>query len=157
MDTLVQAGKFRDDLYFRLNMLNLELPPLKLRQDDILTYAETFLREFAAESSRECRLAPEAAAGIKQYAWPGNIRELRNIMGRLAVTAETNRIDSASLQKALKPKGVQNALPAREERMIQEIYAALKEAKGNYTAAAKILGLHRMTLRRRMQKLNIEY
>ena len=157
LDSLVQAGKFRDDLYFRLNMLNLELPPLKLRQEDILTYAETFLQEFAAESGRKCRLTPEAAAGIKQYAWPGNIRELRNIMGRLAVTAETNRIDSASLQKALKPNSVQNALPAREERRVQEIYAALKEAKGNYTAAAKILGLHRMTLRRRMQKLNIEY
>ena len=157
LDTMVQEGKFRDDLYFRLNMLNLELPPLKQRKDDILIYAETFLQEFAAESGQEYRLTSDAISDIKKYSWPGNIRELRNIMGRLAVTAETSIIDASSLQKVFNLKAAKNASPVREERMTQEIYNALKEAKGNYTAAAKILGLHRMTLRRRMHKLNIEY
>ncbi|MDR3561331.1 MAG: sigma 54-interacting transcriptional regulator [Negativicutes bacterium] len=158
LETLVHENKFRDDLYYRLNMLNLELPPLKARKGDIRLYAETFLQEFSARSAKNFSLTPEAIEILEEYSWPGNIRELRNIMGRIAVTSQTSVVDGPLLKAVLKLKTLRpSALSPKEERRTQEIQKALHDAKGNYTAAAKLLGIHRMTLRRRMQKLQLDY
>lgn len=158
LESLVMEKKFRDDLYYRLNVLRLELPSLKDREMDIRLFAEVFLHEFAAASGRNFRLTQDALQFLDNYPWPVNIRECRNLMERIAATAKTDVINSALLTKMLKYKQ-QKALSRspKEERLIREIIKALDDANGNYTAAAEILKNNRTTLYRRMQRLNIEY
>jgi transcriptional regulator with PAS, ATPase and Fis domain len=158
LESLVMEKKFRDDLYYRLNVLRLELPSLKDRKMDIRLYAKVFLHEFAAASGRNFRLTHDALQFLDSYPWPGNIRECRNLMERLAATAKTDVINKAILAKMLKHKQ-QKALTRspKEERLVREIIKALKDANGIYTTAAEILKINRTTLYRRMQRLNIEY
>lgn len=158
LDVLISENKFRDDLYYRLNVLCLDLPPLRIRQKDIQLYTEEFLQEFAVESGRNYRLTRDAVQFLAEYPWPGNIRELRNLMQRIAATIKTDLITGTELTRLFKQKKAN--LPYRatkEDRLTKEIKAALEETKGNCSAAAKLLGIHRMTLHRRMQKLQIEY
>jgi transcriptional regulator with PAS, ATPase and Fis domain len=158
LDLLIRENKFRDDLYYRLNVLSLELPPLRTRTTDIRLYANTFLQECSTGLSRKFSLSRDAMQCLEEYPWPGNIRELKNLIQRLAVTTKTAVIDRALLTPILKHnKTGSPTVPSRDSRLIQEIKTALAETKGNYSAAAKLLGIHRMTLRRRMQKLGIEY
>jgi len=158
LESLVMGKKFRDDLYYRLNVLRLELPSLKDRKTDIRLFAKAFLHEFAPSSGKSFRLTQDALKFLDNYPWPGNIRECRNLMERIAATAKTNVINSALLTKMLKYKQQKVLLRSpKEERLNREIIKALDEANGNYTAAAKILKINRTTLYRRMQKLNIEY
>lgn len=158
LDALVHEHKFRDDLYYRLNVLRLDLPSLKDRKTDIFLYANAFLDQFSAESGKNFKLTPDALSFLEDYPWPGNIRECRNLMERIVAIAKTDVINSAFLAKLIKHKLQQ--IPAhspKEERLILEITKALHDANGNYTAAAELLGINRTTLYRRMQKLKIEY
>lgn len=156
LERFITDNKFRDDLYYRLNVLSLELPPLRIRSEDIHLYAQTFLHEFSAGAVRNFTFAADALAFFAEYSWPGNIRELSNLMQRITATAKTAVIDRAFLTRILKTrKGASPPAAARESRVEREIKAALAQTKGNYSAAAKLLGIHRMTLRRRMLKLNI--
>ncbi|KYZ75670.1 hypothetical protein AXX12_10680 [Anaerosporomusa subterranea] len=158
LDLLISENKFRDDLYYRLNVLSLELPPLRTRTTDIRLYANTFLQECSAGLSRKFSLSRDAMQCLEEYPWPGNIRELKNLIQRLTVTTKTAVIDRALLTPILKHNRTGSSpVPSRNSRLIDEIKTALAETKGNYSAAAKLLGIHRMTLRRRMQKLGIEY
>lgn len=158
LEELVQEHKFRSDLYYRLNVLRLELPPLRERKDDIRLFAEIFLEEFATNANKSLKLTRDAMRLILEYSWPGNIRECRNLMERIAATAKIDIIDQSLLAGMIKSK--QQKAPSRspkEERLINEIVSALTDAKGNYTTAAELLGINRTTLYRRMQKYNIEY
>jgi len=157
LELLMQQNKFRDDLYYRLNVLSLELPPLRERQQDISLYAKVFLQELSADAGWNFKLTPNAVRLLESYPWPGNIRELRNVMQRIAATAKGDLVDDNWLKGIFKQKkGCTSPPMTRDERMSREIKAALIETKGNYTAAAQQLGIHRLTLRRRMQKLGIE-
>ncbi len=158
LEMLVCENKFRDDLYFRLNVLNLELPSLKERKADIGLYAEEFFKKFSADLGRNFKLTSDAIHVLEEYSWPGNIREFKNIMERITATTKTDIIDSTALIGMFKAKKA--LLPSRspkEVRLIQEIKKALETANGNYTAAAEILGINRTTLWRRMQKFQLEY
>jgi len=158
LDRLIDEKKFRDDLYYRLNVLSLELPPLKARKADVRLLAKTFLHELSTDSGRNFRLTQDALQVLEDYSWLGNIRELRNVMERIVATAKVDVINKISLAGILKKRAFNMYCPSpKKERLIREITMALEETKGNYTAAAKILGIHRMTLRRRMQKMNIDY
>jgi transcriptional regulator with PAS, ATPase and Fis domain len=158
LELLVSENRFRDDLYYRLNVLSLELPPLQERKEDILLYAEAFLNEFSAGSGRRFRLTRDAMRVLEEHPWPGNIRELRNLMARITATAKTDVISNTLLMSMLKrKKTAEDSCSPRENRLTQEITKALADTRGNYSAAAKALGIHRMTLRRRMQRLHIEY
>jgi len=158
LDLLIRENKFREDLYYRLNVLSMELPPLRARKPDIRLYVEAFLNELALGSSRNFTLSRDAIRFLEEYPWPGNVRELRNLLQRIAATSKMDVINSAILMGMFKLKKTNTpALSLREDRQIREIETALATSKGNYSAAAKILGIHRMTLRRRMQKLHIEY
>lgn len=158
LDRLIDEKKFRDDLYYRLNVLSLELPPLKARKADVRLLAKTFLHELSTDSGRNFRLTQDALQVLEDYSWLGNIRELRNVMERIVATAKVDVINNISLAGILKKRAFNMYCPSpKKERLIREITMALEETKGNYTAAAKILGIHRMTLRRRMQKMNIDY
>ena len=157
LEDLVNEHKFRDDLYYRLNVLRLDLPSLRERKQDISLYAKAFLEEFATKAGKCFRLTQDALHFLKEYSWPGNIRECRNLMERIAATAKTQNINRAFLLKMVTPKKSISQRSPKEERLMEEILKALQDAHGNYTIAANSLGIKRSTLYRRMQKLNIEY
>jgi transcriptional regulator with PAS, ATPase and Fis domain len=159
LELLVQQNAFRIDLFYRLNVLRLDIPPLRDRKVDIPLYAECFLQEFSRSSGKTFKLTSDAIQCLQAYSWPGNIRELRNLMERLAVICKSDVITDMLLHEILRPK-VMSGGPvqsAKEKRLTQEIIQALAEAGGNYTLAAKALGVNRSTLWRRMQRLKIEY
>lgn len=154
---LIEKNAFRADLYYRLNVLMLELPPLRLRTSDIRLYTEIFAREFTESGKYTPKFTSKAIQFLESYAWPGNVRELKNSIGRVIVTAKKPIIDDITLRTLLSVPGAPApTLSKKEQRQITEIEDALKQARGNYIAAAEILGIHRATLWRRMKKFHLE-
>jgi len=159
----VRAKKFREDLYYRLSVVALELPPLRDRPEDILPLADHFLERFCTEARRKrLTLTPEARMRLTAHAWPGNVRELRNLMERLAFLSPTDRVDSSELAFILSPdpevgdSGTDLELTEATARFQQEyIRRMVKRARGNMTAAAELLGLHRSNLYRKMRQLGM--
>lgn len=161
---LVVEKKFREDLFFRLNVVTLQLPPLRERGDDILMLAEHFLAEFCARARRPVpRLMASARKKLVGHGWPGNIRELRNMMERLAYLSTEDRIDAGDLSfvssptRANEPVSLDQTL-ADATRQFQSDYIErhIKRARGNMTDAAERLGLHRSNLYRKMKQLGMD-
>ena len=162
---LVRTNKFREDLYYRLTVVTLPLPPLRERADDIAPLAEHFLHQFGAQSRRlNLSLSPEAKRRLQAHYWPGNIRELRNLMERLAFLSPNERIVPEDLQFILSPDQ-EGALEPSFELVLTEatkefqrefIGRAVRRVKGNMSDAAKLLGLHRSNLYRKMRQLDME-
>jgi two-component system response regulator AtoC len=161
--TLVAEGKFRDDLYFRLNVVPLTMPPLRARKEDLPLLVRAFLKESAKENEKPFReLAPEAMACILDYNWPGNVRELRAAIEHAVVMSSSPKIGVRDLPASVRqpaqafdaqiqgPKGLN--LHQTERNLI---FRALEESGGNRTEAARILGISRRTLHRRLKELNI--
>jgi len=164
---LVRQNKFREDLYYRLSVVTQPLPPLRDRAEDILPLAEHFLKHFSVQARRPgLALSPEARRRLQAHAWPGNIRELRNLMERLAFLAPNDRIEPDDLQFTLSPDraGDDTLEPsfdfgltdATQEFQREFITRAIKRVKGNMSDAAKLLGLHRSNLYRKMRQLEME-
>ena len=161
--TLVAEGKFREDLYFRLNVVPLTMPPLRTRKEDLPLLVQAFLRESAKENAKPVReLAPEAMACILEYNWPGNVRELRAAIEHAVVMCNTPKIGVRDLPASVRrPVQVPEGPPQEShglnlhhtERNL--IFRALEESGGNRTQAARILGISRRTLHRRLRELNI--
>ncbi len=166
----VKKGNFREDLYYRLNVARIQVPPLRERKEDIPVLAFSFLSEFAKKLNKNVKnIDQDAIKKLKEYPWKGNIRELKNIMERAAllldeeelkehhlcylldVGGEENKDDSTNFELKIPPKGVKVDLVLRT--LIQQ---TLKITKGNQVRAAKVLGLSRSKLRYRMEQLNIE-
>jgi DNA-binding NtrC family response regulator len=162
---LVAEGKFRDDLFFRLNVVQITLPPLRTRKEDIPLLVQEFLKQSAKENEKPPReLTPEAMACILDYDWPGNVRELRTAIEHGVVMSTAPRIGVRDL-----PAAVRNTVPGsagpeavptadaldlhHAERIL--IFRALEESGGNRTAAAGRLGISRRTLHRRLKELSI--
>ena len=166
LEKMVAEGKFRDDLFYRLNVVQITLPPLRERKEDIPLLVNAFLKQFAQENGKPVReLTAEANEAILAYDWPGNVRELRTAMEHGVVMATGTRIGlrdfpMAVRQVDVKPQGKINYsangnylnLHETEHRLIMR---ALDESKGNRTQAAKRLGISRRTLHRRLQELKI--
>ena len=154
-------GKFREDLYFRLNVFQMKLPPLRERKEDIGALAEAFLSGFARDLGKPAlRLASEAVVVLQGYGWPGNVRELRNLMERAAVLCKGESVGS-SLVRSLLPAEVtpiqadlnlEQALADLERRMILD---ALTASADNKHAAAKLLGIGERTLWTKLKKHGI--
>jgi DNA-binding NtrC family response regulator len=164
----VKAGKFREDLFFRLRVVEIWLPPLRERVGDIPLLAASFLKEFAREHGKSVKeFSPEALDALMKFGWPGNIRELRSEVERAVVLSQKNRIDLTDLSPAartglggLGAPGA-NVLLAQSDLTVQEaekqlIIRALKEAKGNRTLAAKKIGISRRTLHRKLHTYHLE-
>ncbi|MGB7326834.1 MAG: sigma-54-dependent Fis family transcriptional regulator, partial [Rubripirellula sp.] len=160
---LITARKFRQDLYFRLNVVPIELPPLRERGDDILELASFFLSQFCTKARRE---TPTMTAAAKKrllaHSWPGNIRELRNMMERLAYLTDGQKIDAADLAFVNSPVAADSAIPldlpltdATRHFQIDYIERHIKRAGGNMTDAAEQMGLHRSNLYRKMKQLGM--
>jgi two-component system response regulator AtoC len=158
VEAAVREGRFREDLYYRLNVLRVELPPLRERRSDIPILAQAFLDGFAREVGKpDLRLDADAAALLQTYAWPGNVRELRNVMERAAVLC-TERTIGPSLARALLPLqhepratdlNLDHALGDLERRLILDALAATDDDK---PAAAKLLGIGARTLWTKLKK-----
>ncbi len=161
----VRARKFREDLYYRLSVVTLDLPPLRERPEDILPLAEFFLKRFAAQARRpQMQFSSEARRRLQAHAWPGNIRELRNLMERLAFLAQSERIESEDLAFILSPDAggaSRLALDLGLDQATREfqrdfIRRSIRQVNDNMTDAAKLLGLHRSNLYRNMKQLEMK-
>ena len=161
---MVRQKRFRQDLYFRLNVVTLELPPLRERGDDIALLAEHFLVDFCRKAHRKpLTFSALARKRLQSHAWPGNIRELRNLMERLAYLLPGDRIEAEDLAFILSPAGESPAfvsldLPlteATDKFQVEYIKKAIERSKDNMSDAARQLGLHRSNLYRKMRQLGM--
>lgn len=154
LKTLVKENKFRADLYYRLNVLNLKLPPLRERGEDIEILANLFLKEQAGIMKRHLKMAPSAIQALTHYTWPGNIRELKSIIERVIAVYRHEIIDAAIINQMLEGEDddYDSKLPATPLSELEEINQALLVTKGKYTAAAKLLGISRSTLWRKLKR-----
>jgi two-component system response regulator HydG len=153
---LVGRGAFREDLFYRLNVLAIEMPPLRERGDDILELAGHFLRHYARENGRDPpRLTRRALAALRRHAWPGNVRELANLVQRLVVMTEGPEIDAADLPSLLRFAAPSSRGAARTlaEVEAEHVLAVLAGTGGNRTRAAEILGIDRKTLGQKLRRI----
>ncbi len=156
---LVEKGEFREDLYFRLNVIAIDIPPLRERGDDILLLINHFATKFAEEYSKPVpRFSDKALQSLRNYHWPGNVRELENVIQRLIVMTEGEVIEVSDLPSlmrfsALRKTGLNRSLAEVEAEHIRNVMASVK---GNKTHAAKILGIDRKTLRSKLKRYSIE-
>jgi two-component system nitrogen regulation response regulator NtrX len=161
----IRQGHFREDLFFRLNVIPVFVPPLRERGDDVLLLADHFIREFTAEYGRRPKtLSAEAAAMMTRYHWPGNVRELRNVIERLVIMAPGDIIDAADLSFLMAPVVTQRSLPnvpvqplfeARDAWERAYILKTLGGCEGNISRTADLLGLERSNLYKKMRGLGI--
>ena len=161
---MVRQRRFREDLYFRLNVVTLELPPLRDRREDVMLLARHFLTDFCSKARRRTpQFAAAAEKRLENHPWPGNIRELRNLMERLAYLSSAERIQAEDLAFILSPRGEaplvsdldQSLALATDQFQVEFIKRAIKRAGGNMSDSAAKLGLHRSNLYRKMRQLGM--
>jgi DNA-binding NtrC family response regulator len=148
MREAIASGKFREDLYYRLNVVTIDLPPLRDRKEDIPLLANHFLKKFAAENQKDVSgFSPEVTDFLLKYQWPGNVRELENTVERAVILAQNSTIQLSDVLQRDSPL-VEPASPCRtlEELEKNHIMAILNETGGSYTKAARILGISRTTV-----------
>ena len=153
---MVDDGDFREDLWFRLNVVSIDLPPLRDRRGDIETLTGHFLQRFNERYQRNMRITREAQRVLDEYAWPGNVRQLLHLLERLVILSPVETIDDAAVREALgdvepKEKPVTSLADAEEEQ-IKKVLAA---TGGNKTRAAKILNIERKTLYRKLERMGL--
>lgn len=165
LEELVKAGKFREDLLFRLRVLEITLPPLRDRIGDVPLLAQSFLREFAAENNKPINdFTLDAVETLMNYDWPGNVRELRTAIEHAVVLCRGEKISArdlpGSVRSAVAPADPRRALARNDITVIeaekQLIARALKETGDNKTAAAKKLGMSRRTLHRKLHDYKLK-
>jgi DNA-binding NtrC family response regulator len=151
----VEKGVFREDLFFRLNVITIDIPPLRERGEDIFLLTEYFAKKFAQELDKpKLTFSENALSVLRNYHWPGNVRELENVVQRLVVMTEGDLIevpDLPSLMRfsALQKTGLNRTLFEAETEYIRNVLASVG---GNKTRAAEILGIDRKTLREKLSK-----
>jgi len=159
LNEALKEGKFREDLYYRLGVVTLSLPPLREREGDILLLATALLHRYAHENRKKITgFTPQAIDAIKTYTWPGNVRELENRIKRAVIMAEGQKVTPVDLELTSPPTKYekQSLKKAREELERDLIHKALTRNKGNVTKVAEELGISRPTLYELMEKLGIE-
>jgi transcriptional regulator of acetoin/glycerol metabolism len=157
---LIREGKFREDLFFRINGASLHLPPLRTREDRAHLIEEAFWRAASQAAQPACELTPEAMDALTSYSWPGNMRELQHVAKFAVAISESSRIDLGALPLALRTQGRSGNLESREpglkpRRNADVILAALASERWNVSAAARQLGISRATLHRRIIEFDL--
>jgi two-component system nitrogen regulation response regulator NtrX len=164
LDEEISRGNFREDLFYRLNVIPFYVPPLRDRAEDIPVLADYFLQEFTTAYGRKAKeLTPEAYDVLREYHWPGNVRELRNLIERIVILNPQVRVDARHIPLAASKRSVADRPMDRfgslmEFRQAQEreyILKTLEETEGNVTRTAELLGLERSNLYRKMKTLGI--
>ena len=160
MDALVAEGRFRKDLYYRLNVIHFSIPPLRDRQEDIPLLALHFLDKFCVENDRAAMgIAPEAMAALKSHYWPGNVRELQNVVERAVALCQGNMVELADLPDEVRqysPEDDQITVPvgaSMEEIERRAITQTLKKTGGDKELTARLLGIGLATLYRRLKEM----
>ncbi len=163
LEQAVAGGTFRQDLYYRLNVVGLEMPPLRDRQEDIPLLANYFAARYGEKCNRRITgISAEAQARLRSYDWPGNVRELENAIERAVVLGSTDRILLEDLPESLLESEPAATAPGTEyheavaKTKKQIILGAMQQAKGSYTGAAKLLGVHPNYLHRLIRNLNLK-
>jgi two-component system response regulator HydG len=148
---MIEEGSFRPDLYYRLNVFRIELPPLRDRREDIPLLVDHFLRKYASSMNRPApSIDPDAMKLLQEHDWPGNIRELENSIERAMVLARSEGIRPAHFALRLRPAG--NGPRTLEDAERNHILHVLEEQGGNQTRAAEILDIDRVTLHNKLKK-----
>ncbi|OGV45556.1 MAG: transcriptional regulator [Lentisphaerae bacterium GWF2_44_16] len=163
---MVEDGKFREDLFYRLDVVNINIPPLRERHEDIPLFVKFFLDEFSKENGKNINsISEEALSALCSYNWPGNVRELKNCVERMVVLSRSNTLEIENIPLSIRgmklgsEKGCQESgfstldLDRNEKMLIQK---ALDECAGNRTKAALKLGISRRTLHRKLNEYNME-
>lgn len=173
---MVKEGSFREDLYYRINVISINVPPLRDRQGDIGVLIRDLLSKLSSRLKQEVKIDREAIDILKEYSWPGNVRELENVLERSWVVAKTNGADHITAEDILSYRGIEEeringqntetqtdeASAKKEDSSFDEaerklIIETLEKKKGNIQATAKSLGIARNTLYRKMKKFEIEH
>ncbi len=156
LQKLVEEGKFREDLWFRLNVVRISVPPLRERHGDIRLLANFFLQRYNSRYGQNARLGESAIRMMEQYRWPGNVRQLQHLMERLSILAPHGRIDedaiSDGIQSMESREQVSESLADTEAEQIRRV---LNATRGNKSQAAKILGIERKTLYRKLERMGL--
>ena len=163
LEELAKAGKFRDDLFFRLRVVEIELPPLRGRTGDIPLLAQSFLREFAKENGKAVNdFTADALEALMNFSWPGNVRELRTAIEHAVVLSRGERISLRDLPPSVRGGAAGDAkwLPGKaltvKDAEKELIVRALKETDGNRTRAAQKIGMSRRTFHRKLHEYHLE-
>lgn len=167
LEERIKDGSFREDLYYRLNVVSIKIPPLRERKEDILPMIEGFIEKYSKENNKEkLEISKEAADVLMKYNYPGNVRELENIIERAVVLTRGKVITLNDLPMNIKGFKEEKSLGSLEEGTLIEqvealekqlIFDALQESEGNQTKAGKLLGLTERNLRYKMKKYNIKH
>ncbi len=153
LEALVREGRFREDLYYRINTVHIALPPLRERKEDIVPLAQLFLERFAEKYHRPLTgIAPDAAEILKAQPWSGNIRELQNVVEKAVILSEGTELTAKDIQLEPAARTIRAVNEAEEERLVRE---AMERAAGNISAAAKMLGVSRPTLYAKLKKYGL--
>ncbi len=167
----VQAGTFRMDLFYRINVVHISVPPLRQRKGDIPVLASEFIKEFSERENKEVEISDEVMAMLCDYSWPGNIRQLRNVLERLVVLSRTGKVSLRDLPEELmalraavpdaEPMASAKApaFPGRGAQTLREledraVLNSLEECRGNKSKAAKMLGISRKTFYKRLREID---
>jgi len=161
VERAVREGKFRQDLYYRLGVVIIKLPPLRDRREDIPLLIERFLKIAISKAGKQVELTPAAVESLATYAWPGNVRELENMIERLVVFSRGNRIDMGDLPPTVTPrapaleKRLFDDLPTLEEIERRYLLHVLEQVGNNRTRAAEVMGIDRRTLYRMAERFGV--
>ena len=154
LQKMVEDGKFREDLWFRLNVVRLTLPPLRERRSDVPLLTQYFLSKYNERYNRNVRLTESGSKALKDFTWPGNVRQLQHLIERLTILAPNERIDGEAVQDAIEAMSRGGAagetLAETESDQIRRVLAA---TGGNKSRAAAILGIERKTLYRKLDRM----
>jgi len=156
----IKAGRFREDLFYRLNVVPIHVQPLRVRREDIPLLVEHFMARFGAEHGRRMRrISPSAIERLQEYSWPGNIRELKNLIERLLIMTDGETIDLEDVEAVLPPdvdrEPASEIRAARDRAERETILATLKQCSWNVTEAAKRLGMDRGYLHRKIKRYGL--
>jgi len=156
LQKMVEEGKFREDLWYRLNVVRVILPPLVERRGDVPLLAHYFLKKYNDRYSQQAKLTASGLAALENYSWPGNVRQLQHMMERLTILAPLGKIDEAAIKEAIEltePRdSASDTLADTEADHIRRVLAA---TGGNKSRAAKILGIERKTLYRKLERMSL--
>lgn len=156
LQKLVDEGKFRQDLWFRINVVRILLPPLRQRRGDVPLLAQHFLRKYNERYRQQARLSADGLRALQDYTWPGNVRQLQHMIERLVILAPNGRIDEQAVREAIAATAprerAEETLAALEEEQIRRV---LEATGGNKSRAAKILGIERKTLYRKLERMGM--
>jgi transcriptional regulator with PAS, ATPase and Fis domain len=147
LQQMMEDGRFRKDLYYRLSQAVIEVPPLRVRPDDV----EALARHFLARERPDLELSPKALEQLRSYSWPGNIRELKNLMTRVALESEQTKIASLPLGCGVEAPPPGTVLPSLDTIERNAIMRAMEATGGNQTKAAALLGISIRTIHRKLK------